>query len=444
MSKHWVSFLVEILVLIVGLLLMDHFFLGGDRLWAIHPHPFLLVVLLASIQYGTNQGLLTALIASMALLLGNLPEQLMTQDIYDYLLEVTYRPILWFGSAVLFGGFRDRQQRENRDLQIRLAHAQKQAEVFSSAYKSLDRERIRLETQLSGQSKTLLTWHQAAKGMERLQHDGNLSQILSIVENVMQAGKCSWFALRNSKLQRDSQKGWEADESYAVAFSPESPLFQEVVGRQRVVCVTSPGDEKILGTEGILAGPLINVESGEVTGMVKIEQLGFTGLNLTSIETFKVLCEWLGTHFGTHTRFENAKSQMIQNPDNQFYSKKYYENISGFIAHLSERVGFESSTIKINTTPGTVLKPETEFRIKEILRDTANEVTRKTDLIFEGDKDRFELLLVLPNTPIDNARVVADKFQKALGESIGHDIQKNHFSLSIEALGTAHEQHRTR
>ena len=48
MSKHWVSFLVEILVLIVGLLLMDHFFLGGDRLWAIHPHPFLLVVLLAS------------------------------------------------------------------------------------------------------------------------------------------------------------------------------------------------------------------------------------------------------------------------------------------------------------------------------------------------------------------------------------------------------------
>jgi len=446
MTKHWLSFLFEILFLIGSLLLIDHFFLGGDRLWGIHPHPFLLVVLLAAVQYGTNQGLLTALIASLALLVGNLPEQMVTQDIYDYLLELTYRPILWFGSAVLFGGFRDRQGREKRDLEIRLAHTQKQAEVFSAAYKSLDKERNRLETQLSGQSKTLLTWHQAAKGMERLRHDGNLSQILNIVDNVMQAEKCSWFALRDSVLKKDAQKGWAENEPYATSFSPESPLFQEVVGRQRVVCVGSLGDEKVLGSQGVLAGPLINVETGEITGMIKIEQLDFTGLNMTSIETFKVLCEWLGTHFGDHTRLENAKSQMIENPDNQFYSRKFYDNISGFIAHLSERVGFQSSVVKINTTPGTLLKPEAEFRVKEVLRETAALLTRKTDMIFEGEKGRFELILVLPNTPVENARVVVDKIRNTLAECIGKDLSLDNFSLTIDSLGTTHapEAHRAR
>ncbi|UCD11486.1 MAG: GAF domain-containing protein [Nitrospinaceae bacterium] len=444
MAKNWVSFFVEIVVLIGGLLLLDQFFLAGDRLWAIHPHPFLLVVLLAAVQYGTNQGLLTALLASAALLVGNMPEQLMTQDIYDYLLEVTYRPILWFGSAVVFGGFRDRMFREKRDLELRLAHSQKQAEVFSAAYKSLDRERHRLETQLSGQSKTLLTWHQAAKGMERLEHDGNLSQILTVIENVMQAGKCSWYVLRNSKLKKDSHKGWSEDEAYADTFGPDSPLFQEVVGRQRVVCVTALEDEKVLANEGLLAGPLINVETGEVTGMIKIEQLAFTGLNLTSIETFKVLCEWLGTHFGAHTRMVNAKQQMIQNPDNQFYSRKYYENISTFISELSERVGFESSTIKIQTAPGVELKPETAFRVQEILRETVNLLTRKTDLIFEGEKDKFELVLVLPNTPAENAHVVADKFQRTLAECLGADIRPEAFTLSIESLGTTHESQTNR
>ena len=73
-----------------------------------------------------------------------------------------------------------------------------------------------------------------------------------------------------------------------------------------------------------------------------------------------------------------------------------------------------------------------------------NLLTRKTDLIFEGEKDKFELVLVLPNTPAENAHVVADKFQRTLAECLGADIRPEAFTLSIESLGTTHESQTNR
>ena len=93
-----------------------------------------------------------------------------------------------------------------------------------------------------------------------------------------------------------------------------------------------------------------------------------------------------------------------------------------------------------------MLKPEAEFRVREVLRETAALLTRKTDMIFEGEKGRFELILVLPNTPVENARVVVDKIRSTLAECIGKDLSLDNFSLTIDSLGTTHapEAQRTR
>jgi hypothetical protein len=435
MSNSRVLFLVEIIILLGSFLLLDHFVLAGDRLWDIHPHPFLFIIILAAVQYGTNEALLATLVASLALLVGNMPEQTLSQDVFDYLLVVSYRPLLWTASAVVFGGFRDRHLRERRDLQVRLTHAQKQADVFSTAYKSLDKERIRLETQLSGQSRTMLTLHQATKDMDQLREDQSLAGILDVVNNVMRSEKCSWFLLKDSKLVQQSQHGWDSEDHFSTEFIPETPLFQEVVGRQRVVCATSLEDEKIMSAEGVLAGPLINQETGEITGMIKIEQLEFTGLNLTSVETFKVLCEWLGSHFGTTTRYLQARSEMIQNPETQLYSSRYFDHISDFVSHLSNRIGFESSTIEIRPAAGVALEPELRAQAEEILRETADMLIRKTDLIFEGREGHFEFILILPNTPIKNAEIVSDKLYRALNNSLEQHISPSNFSFTIKSLG---------
>jgi hypothetical protein len=102
-------------------------------------------------------------------------------------------------------------------------------------------------------------------------------------------------------------EGWADSETvYARAFDGQSRLFQAVVGSHRTLVAAVEDDERVLGGEGLLAGPLLNVDSGEVIGMLKIEEMGFLDLSVTSIENFRLLCEWIGTAYAHARRFESA------------------------------------------------------------------------------------------------------------------------------------------
>ena len=40
--------------------------------------------------------------------------------------------------------------------------------------------------------------------------------------------------------------------------------------------------------------------------MLKVEEMGFLDLSTTSVENFRLLCEWIGTAYAQAHRFESA------------------------------------------------------------------------------------------------------------------------------------------
>jgi len=291
MKKIRVPFLMEIVFLLAVVLMVDHFYFSGSRFWAVHPHPFLFIVLLISVQYGAIEGLITALLAATALLAGNIPEQNFSQDLYDYFIHIGHQPFIWSVSAIIIGGFRDRYIEERRALEKKLTLSQKQVEVFSKACEISDMERKRLETHVSGQSSFLLSLHQTALDMDAVGPEQILDNILEITQRVTKSEKCSWYVLDNSVLETSSQLGWQIDDPYSRLFTALSPLFQEVIRHKRTLAITSKEDEVILDGQGMIAGPIISPKTGKVYGMLKIERLNFISLNLKSVQTFKQLCD---------------------------------------------------------------------------------------------------------------------------------------------------------
>lgn len=301
------SAVVEIASFLAVALLIDFAFLDFGRFAGVSPHPFWMIVLLCAVQYGTTEALVAAAAASAALLVGNLPPQRFGQDLYQWLLDATLQPLLWAVAAVVFGELQGRVRRERDVLREEVIQSRKREEVIAAAYRKLDARRESLEARVAGQLRTVFAIYNAAKGIERMATHEVRAGVAELVNTVMSPRRFSLFLLTGETLELASSEGWENSETvYARAFDGQSELFQAVVGSHRTLVAASVEDERVLAGEGLLAGPLLNVDSGEVVGMLKIEELGFLDLSVTSIENFRLLCEWIGTAYAHARRFESA------------------------------------------------------------------------------------------------------------------------------------------
>jgi len=296
--------LLELAIFFAGAFAVDLLFADGTRFRDIEPHPYWIPVLLLSIQYGTNEGLLAAALASAALLVNNLPAQTLTQDEFDYLFSISYRPIIWFVAAVALGEIRNRQVREREELRRELAASQQEAQTITETYQKMKAVKTDLEVRLASELRTVLSMYEAAKAIDRLNVGEVLSGVGTLLEAIVRPQKYSLFLLNNNVLEAALAEGWAPDDSYARIHTPDSPLFEGVVARQHVLCAARPEDVPLLDGQGVLAGPLRSADTDAIVGMLKIEDVGFLEFNLTTIENFRMLCDWIGTALAKARRYE--------------------------------------------------------------------------------------------------------------------------------------------
>ena len=117
--------------------LLDVFFGNGDRFISMSLHPFWVIVLLVTVQYGPKEALAASLLASAFLLVGNMPEQSVTETLYGYILRVIYLPFLWVVASLVLGAIRSRQIREKELTADRLGEAQEAYNTIANSYSAL-------------------------------------------------------------------------------------------------------------------------------------------------------------------------------------------------------------------------------------------------------------------------------------------------------------------
>ena len=302
-----VSAVVETVVLLGAALAADQLLFSGDRFASVSPHPFWAVVLLIAVQYGTGEALAAAALSGAALLINNLPEQGFNEDLYAWLLRISFNPVLWCIAAVTLGEIRAGHKRQTEGLQIELTEAQQQAATIADAYDHLLRIKMNLEAQVAGQRQTVRTMYEAARAIERQSTDEVLSGIFEVVSAVLHPEKFSFFRLDHHELVLVEKQGWISGDQFQQSFRPGAPLFAAIVEQQRMLIASEPEDEAILDQQGLLAGPLCSEETGEPFGMLKIEGMQFHELTPAAVQNFRILCEWIGAAYAQAQSFERLR-----------------------------------------------------------------------------------------------------------------------------------------
>lgn len=426
--------LVELCLLLALTLAVDRIFFDGTRFRSLALHPFWIPVLLLSAQYGTNAGLLAAIASTVALLAGNLPAQGLLEDRFVWLFETARLPLLWFAASIVLGELRTRQLRASEQARRDLDEACRRENVLVEAYKRLEAAKEALETRVAGQLRTALAMYEAARGIEKLDPSEVLLGVSTLVRSVMNPERFSLYLLQNGSLELVLAEGGTAEDVLPRFYRPETRLFQEIVGRQRVLSVANPEDEDVLEGDGMIAAPLVAASSGRVVGMLKIEKLGFLDLNFSNVQTFQVLCRWIGTAYENALRYQAARADAVVNSETELFAYGFLSRQLAMLELLARRIGFDVTMIVMRLENPEDLTAEEQIRVPVALSRTVKTVLRRSDLAFDYRRTGQEFALVLPATRVEGARLVIAKLAEALREELRTEAPQARFAFRVQAI----------
>lgn len=388
-------------------LAFDHYLGSGDRFAGVVPHPFWAIVLLVSAQYGAKEGLAAALMASAALLAGNLPEQEFSEDLYAWLLRATTEPILWTFAAIGIGEIRDSHRRERDALREDLREAREHAQALGHAYEQLLALKDHLEARVAGQVRTVHSIFQATRGIERQDTGEVLAGVQQLVAGVMHPRKFSLFLVGERGLEAAFSEGWADADGYAAEFDRIAPLFQAVVSHRRILVATRPSHGLILGTEGLLAGPLTNPESGEVIGMLKIEAMDFLDLNPASVETFQVLCNWIGAAFVRAQHWEESEAARYYDQVRQLLPAPLFEIQRGISTVTAERLGHDLCALYVGLDLPENAPSGMQAAAARVVSRVAASLLSPAEPRFDWRRDGWDVVILLPGADTLDAEGLA-------------------------------------
>jgi polysaccharide biosynthesis protein PelD len=413
-----VSALIEMLVGFIVLIAIDMFLGAGNRFWDVNPHPFWIVVLIIAVQYGTAEAMIAAIIATVFYLLGNMPVRAEGVSFYDWLYSLSVNPVLWVIAAWVIGELRQRHIRERNTLVREVEESHQREDLIANSYNFVKGRKESLEVQVSGQLLSSIDAYRAAKSVETLDPKSVMQGVERLVKSVLGPQKFSMFIATDNKLNASIIHGWAAGDKYAQEIDSYSPLFQAVVGQRDLLVVANEQNEVSLDNQGILAGPILDPETSRVIGMLKIEQMDFTSLSLNTVETFRAVCDWIGTALVNARNYQSVKAEAIINPERNILSYSYFKRQSEYMRTLAKRVGFDLSMLVIKLNDSKSMNDADRITVARQIGESVKSVLRSVDLAFDYQTDGEEYSILLPATAPAGANIVRDKIAKDMDRAL--------------------------
>jgi len=429
------SAIFETLFILIAITVLSFVFGDGDRYLNVYPHPFWIVVLLIAAQYGTGEAIMSALLSSIFLLAFNIPEQALNESIYEYLFAIIKRPILWFSMAVIIGQLRMRHIEEREELKTERNDAVVRKDAITTAYTNLKEVKEFLETKLAGQLSGVSSAYKAIRSIESLNQSRILLGLSEVVETVMRPEKFSIYALGGGGFESATCEGWEDDEIYSRRFSTDSDLYKKMLSEKRVFCIVNKDDAKILDVEGVIAAPLIDSSTGEVFGMIKIEQLDFDELTLSNIDTFRVLCEWIGVAYANAAQYRELEDASMVDRETGLFSYNYFTKQSALFSGISLRNKSPLIETKVHLVPETPLTGEKKVETLKLMRKLLKEIIPDDFQLFVTKRQSTDIIILTPFMALKDVKKYNKKIEKVILGSSNHILSYGSLEVIHKEIG---------
>ncbi len=428
-----ISALIEIIVFLSVINICSYYFGAGERCILLYPHPYWIILLVVIIQYDLKETIVCVILMVLFLYVGNMPVKRLTDTTFQYYLQLSIRPVLWLAAAVVMDALRTKRMKITTELIELIKESNEKLEVISSSYSVLQKRNKSLESRLAGELNSAVKIYNVAKKLEHMNSSNYMNIMEQIILAVMSPPKFSIFTIGNKGLSMKYASCIEEGDSYRDSFSNSSKLYNSIVVLKKRLCVIHESDERVLQGEGILAGPMIDISSGEVMGMLKFEKIRLIDLTSKNLELFNVLCGWLGSAYKNALSFNLAQSNSMVSYDQILYSKDFLNRQVNFLISLAKRLKFNVTSLSIKIANSKELPLDTVKEAVILLSKTVKKKLRSTDEVFDEDYRSGSYLLLLPGTDEQGAENVLDEIKKCILYT-DNGLNKVKYSFVIQVL----------
>jgi len=414
-----VDAVIEISALLAVITVIDLLWGQGDRFSHVSPHPFWVVVLLAASYYGTREGLAAAVLSSAVLLVGQVPHDNSALRLQEWPFRVTLQLLAWGIAALIFGEIRDAWRRRTETMREELDELREHTRAITQAHHRLQRDKEHLESRVAGQLCTVHAMFNASRAIEKQGVGDVLMGVGELVRRVLAPEKFSLYLLNGSHLEATISEGWKPDDTFARELDESSPLYHAIVFDRRYLAVVQAADEPILRGEGILAGPVADSVTGEIVGMLKIEGISFLELHPSSVQNFRILCEWIGSALANARQVESLRLKPADGSVGRLHSVAEFAADRELFRSLAARVGLLGRVIHLAFDSPDANHPAGTARLSRIVATVAQRVLDRHERCYECADGAWPYAVILPGCTPDAAQAVAQRFAARLAAAVG-------------------------
>lgn len=281
----------EITLLVGGLAAIDHLLLARNAFLSINPNPYWLPVLLFSLTYGTEAGLMVATITSILWLVGN-QDTTFPGDFFEQAFHKSLPPMLWHASAIAIGEVTYVRRRNAQRVGRRLVSTREHLAVMASYLTKLHAINRSLQLQIVTQETGVA---EALKLSSELAF-GDIDHKLKVLHQMIAvATRTSGFSCI---ISHDGNLAYPFERFGDLRRTGVPPQFLDRLALHNSIITAAHEDQRRdLPFGAVVAIPLSPQGSSNVLGAIIVYEIAFEDLSDTYLSELALIPHWVGDFF---------------------------------------------------------------------------------------------------------------------------------------------------
>ena len=288
----------------------------------IHPHPYLLAIILMAGRFGRSEGYLAAGAAAGVLTIFYIKEHypFLRMDLF-FAPDYTTSLLSFLLAAVFIGEMRHIARRREKQLLEENEQLKRDNQKYKEQLEIVIQIKEELENRLLGQQETLHSLYQATRALETLEEFDFYNALTRLTARFTGATRVSLYVIDypNDIIQCVARFGWEERETTAAKIPLNEGLFSLIIKHNQMLTIKEIADRaeylKLWERAPHQAYVYLPISLGSVTvAILTVDDIPFLKLNISTLRILSLIAELAVPALKNIIRFQDLQDMVQIDP----------------------------------------------------------------------------------------------------------------------------------